>query len=109
MPSALIPTAEAIDAIVEMIRKRLTDARANGQKVRMTAKETARAQRFAASEPMPSFAQLLSAADKDGGFELSISIEPLPPMKRVTAKPADYDRRLAGFLDEKNVDDKAQS
>jgi hypothetical protein len=85
MSSALIPTAEAIETIVEMIRTRLTEARANGQKVRMHAKESTRSQRFSASEPIPSFAQLLSGADKDGGFDLTISIEPRRPGQQPVA------------------------
>lgn len=79
MSSAIVPTEEAINMVVEMIRLRLSEARSNGQKVRMHAKETTRSQRFASADPIPSFAELFAGADKDGGFELSISIEPRPP------------------------------
>jgi hypothetical protein len=70
----VVPTDDAVERIVEMIRKRLTDARENGQTVRMTARETGRRRIPVAEFERMSIMDALTNT-QPSGFELYISIE----------------------------------
>lgn len=70
----IIPTAEAIERVVGMLRKRLEDARANGQKIRMSARETGQTRMLAKDISRMSLSDIVKSA-KTSGFEFHLYVE----------------------------------
>lgn len=76
MPDALVPTDDAIDRVVAMLRARLKSAFTNGQRVRLTAREGASGRvPLSVFEHAP-VSDLLKAVESDGSYELHVYIEP---------------------------------
>jgi hypothetical protein len=80
MEQALVPTQDAIDRVVASFRSRLESALANGQRVRMTARERASTQRAIPADVFARvpLAELLTTVESDGSYELHVYIEPRP-------------------------------
>jgi len=77
MKTVAAPKDETIERLVTMFRERLESAIANGQRVRMSARDGG------SSKTMPmdalarrSLVDLLSDVEPDGSFELHVYIEP---------------------------------
>lgn len=70
----IVPTSEAIDRVVEMLRKRLEDARANGQRIRMSARETGQTRMLAKDISRMSLSDIVKSA-KASGFEFHLYVE----------------------------------
>jgi hypothetical protein len=77
MPDAIVPANDAVDRVVAMFRARLEAAFANGQRVRMSAREGTSSRAVSVNEFAHSpLSDLLTRAEPDGSFELHVYIEP---------------------------------
>lgn len=74
MNQAIVPTAEAIDRIVETLRTRLEDACRNGQKIRMSARETGQTRILARDFQRMKLTDIVASA-KPSGYEFHLYIE----------------------------------
>lgn len=75
---ALVPKTEAIDRVLSMLRKRIESAFANGQRVRMDAREGMRPMKVSTSLRFASHPYFSQKPEPDGSFDLHLWIEPLP-------------------------------
>ncbi len=68
MPDALIPTNDAIDTIIGMLRQRMEAACRNGQKIKANARSGLKKQVWEPGKKI--------VAEEDGSFEFTLYIEP---------------------------------
>lgn len=76
MPEGLAPLDDVLDRVLAEIRKRIEDARSNGQRVKIDARDYGRATMSFRDFRKKSVLEVLAEVEPNGGFELHIYIEP---------------------------------